>query len=254
MLSPLNAPATSPPAWPSRSPSPATAMTGAAAREASAPAPKLVPADQPQRGLVGRQKRNYTSRLMSIDWNKLYEGGREYRPMSDLLLEDILAKTALRTGRALDIGCGTGELAIKLAQHGFTVTGTDVSSVALDKARIVARDENIEFLEAATANLRNTLIDSWQFELITCEPVFAFIEEKENFLDWVKCHLPSRGWFLLITPVLHTGRHYNERDRRIGVNLNEVTTMLHSQFRTVTEVHREYFGLQGDERTFIAKP
>jgi len=42
-------------------------------------------------------------------------------------------------GRALDLGCGTGTNAIYLAQHGFDVTGIDVSRQAIALARRKAR-------------------------------------------------------------------------------------------------------------------
>jgi SAM-dependent methyltransferase len=38
-------------------------------------------------------------------------------------------------GRAIDLGCGTGTNAIRMAQHGWQVTGIDVSAVALARAR-----------------------------------------------------------------------------------------------------------------------
>ncbi len=44
----------------------------------------------------------------------------------------------LRSGRALDLGCGLGQNAIWLAEHGFEVTACDLSSVGLDKARAAA--------------------------------------------------------------------------------------------------------------------
>ena len=43
--------------------------------------------------------------------------------------------SGLAPGRALDLGCGEGADAIWLAQQGWEVTGVDISTVALDRAR-----------------------------------------------------------------------------------------------------------------------
>ncbi|SDG56283.1 class I SAM-dependent methyltransferase [Klenkia brasiliensis] len=47
--------------------------------------------------------------------------------------------TELAPGRALDVGCGEGGDAIWLAARGWQVTATDVSPVALERAREAAR-------------------------------------------------------------------------------------------------------------------
>jgi SAM-dependent methyltransferase len=47
----------------------------------------------------------------------------------------LVARVAdLRPGTALDVGCGEGADAIWLAEHGWLVTGVDVSTVALERA------------------------------------------------------------------------------------------------------------------------
>ncbi|MEV8403175.1 class I SAM-dependent methyltransferase [Streptomyces niveus] len=48
--------------------------------------------------------------------------------------------TGMRPGRALDLGCGEGADAIWLAAQGWRVTASDISGVALDKARRHAAD------------------------------------------------------------------------------------------------------------------
>jgi SAM-dependent methyltransferase len=47
------------------------------------------------------------------------------------------------TGRALDLGCGTGTNAIYLAQHGFDVTAIDVSRRAIALAKRKARSAEL---------------------------------------------------------------------------------------------------------------
>jgi SAM-dependent methyltransferase len=49
----------------------------------------------------------------------------------------------LSPGKALDVGCGTGDNAIYLAQHGWQVTGVDFVPKAVEKARAKADAANV---------------------------------------------------------------------------------------------------------------
>ena len=49
----------------------------------------------------------------------------------------------LRTGTALDAGCGTGAEAVWLSTHGWHVTGADISRSALTKARARAAESPV---------------------------------------------------------------------------------------------------------------
>lgn len=57
----------------------------------------------------------------------------------------VLADTApgLAPGRALDLGCGEGGDSVWLAEHGWRVTGVDVSATALDRAREVSESRGL---------------------------------------------------------------------------------------------------------------
>ncbi|BBZ47824.1 class I SAM-dependent methyltransferase [Mycobacterium parmense] len=61
----------------------------------------------------------------------------------------------LPPGSALDLGCGTGDTSIYLAERGWTVTGVDYVSQALDKARAKARaaKASINFVRADVTRL-----------------------------------------------------------------------------------------------------
>jgi SAM-dependent methyltransferase len=63
---------------------------------------------------------------------------------------------ALPTGTALELGCGTGDSSIYLAQHGWQVTGVDFVPTALEKARAKARAANatVDFVHADVRQLR----------------------------------------------------------------------------------------------------
>jgi SAM-dependent methyltransferase len=65
-------------------------------------------------------------------------------------------------GRALDLGCGTGIWAVELAKRGWEVTGIDITSKAIRRARERARERGVEirFIEGDVAALRAEGIDS----------------------------------------------------------------------------------------------
>ena len=59
-------------------------------------------------------------------------------PLPKSLKDLIEGDTALPTGTALDIGCGTGDNSIYLAKHGWQVTGVDYVEKPVNKARAKA--------------------------------------------------------------------------------------------------------------------
>jgi SAM-dependent methyltransferase len=72
-------------------------------------------------------------------------------------LQDLLEGTSttppLPAGAALDLGCGTGDSSIYLAQHGWKVTGVDFVPKALEKARAKAGNLSIDFVQADVTQL-----------------------------------------------------------------------------------------------------
>jgi SAM-dependent methyltransferase len=50
------------------------------------------------------------------------------------VVELVEGKTPLSPGRALDLGCGTGNEVAYLARHGWTATGVDLVQIAIDRA------------------------------------------------------------------------------------------------------------------------
>jgi SAM-dependent methyltransferase len=87
-------------------------------------------------------------------WNDAYRATPPWeigRPQPGFV--ELIKKGELQPGSVLDIGCGTGENAIFLAESGYIVTGVDAAPIALDVARVKAKTRNVraEFL------LRNAL-------------------------------------------------------------------------------------------------
>jgi SAM-dependent methyltransferase len=75
--------------------------------------------------------------------------------------------TAPRTGKALDVGCGTGDTSIYLARHGWNVTAVDFVERALRKARTktAAAGVSVRYVQADVTRLGSYDIGSG-FELV----------------------------------------------------------------------------------------
>ena len=133
-------------------------------------------------------------------WQKRYETGDTPwdtgRP--DHNLTDLVKHRPIAPCKALEIGCGTGLHALWLAARGFTVTGVDISPLAIERARSLN--------EAAEARCR-FLAGDFLSETIPRGPFgFAFDrgcfhsfdsrEERRLFARRVAAHLaPSGLWF-----------------------------------------------------------
>jgi cyclopropane fatty-acyl-phospholipid synthase-like methyltransferase len=59
-------------------------------------------------------------------------------------LVEIVQTGELSPGRAIDLGCGEGDNAIFLAEHGFQVTAVDFAPSAIAKARAKASDAGVD--------------------------------------------------------------------------------------------------------------
>jgi SAM-dependent methyltransferase len=71
------------------------------------------------------------------------------------MVEGTSDQPPLPAGSALDLGCGTGDSSIYLAQHGWKVTSVDFVPKALDKARAkaAAAGLSINFVQADVTHL-----------------------------------------------------------------------------------------------------
>ncbi|MFF2205229.1 class I SAM-dependent methyltransferase [Streptomyces sp. NPDC058145] len=86
--------------------------------------------------------------ITRTDWSEHYIQGRGFRRLGDdekkLILEHVPAPEG---GRALDVGCGTGELAAYLASLGYAVDALDFAGSAIARAREEhARLEQVRWL------------------------------------------------------------------------------------------------------------
>ncbi len=86
---------------------------------------------------------------------------------------------------ALDIGCGTGVLAVRLAQLGLQVTALDASEPMLELARCTARQAGvaagITLKLGDAAGVANSF-EAGTFDLIVCHNVLEFVDDPATTL------------------------------------------------------------------------
>jgi SAM-dependent methyltransferase len=92
-------------------------------------------------------------------WTSLAAQGRNVHGEADLV-ETLLSESG--GTRVLDAGCGTGRVAIELAQRGFSVTGVDADAAMLTAA--MAKAPALTWLEADLGELQDRL--DAEFDLV----------------------------------------------------------------------------------------
>lgn len=97
-----------------------------------------------------------------LEWDRRYAEG-DYRPRSwpSPFLEEWIDR--LPSGRALDLACGAGRNALRLAEAGYQVEGFDISQAAIDMARRESSRRGLEVtwrvVDLDTADLARSSYD-----------------------------------------------------------------------------------------------
>lgn len=86
--------------------------------------------------------------------------------MFNRLLFELILERIPKGGRALEVGCGTANMSLLLADHGYSVVATDVDEdvIAYSRERIKLSDANIQFEQISMFELSSHWPDGY-FEL-----------------------------------------------------------------------------------------
>lgn len=120
---------------------------------------------------------------------------------ADFNLIETVTNTPIAPCKALEIGCGTGDNSIWLATYGFNVVATDVSDVALDKAREKAAQAHVTCDFRQIDFLRNR-VDGAPFGFIFdrgCFHAFGSDDERNQFAQNAAAHLAEGGLWLSLS-------------------------------------------------------
>jgi 2-polyprenyl-3-methyl-5-hydroxy-6-metoxy-1,4-benzoquinol methylase len=108
-----------------------------------------------------------------------------------------LDKAGTKTGRLLDIGCGAGQLCEKAQRMGLTPVGMDISSAAIERARIANPD--IEFKNHSVEEFPWP-VQPDHFDVVTSFEVIEHLLHPADLIRGAHIALRPGGYLALSTP------------------------------------------------------
>lgn len=151
---------------------------------------------------LGCAKGGENKAMIEERYNKRYKAGDTPWDIGkpDFNLIQTIDKMIIKPCKALDIGCGTGDNTIWLAQNNFDVTGIDTSEVAIEKAIEKAQKASVKCTFVVMDFLTNK-VEGAPFGFIFDRGCFHSLntdEERKSFAENVAAHLENDGLWLSI--------------------------------------------------------
>lgn len=129
-------------------------------------------------------------------YDYLYQD-KDYEKECDFL-EEIFSKYSRKTKSILDLGCGTGGHAIKLAERGYDVLGVDRSEQMIGKAKKKTKESGL-MLRFLKSDIKDLSIDERFDSVISMFAVISYQTKNadlERFCRIAKNHLKKDGLFI----------------------------------------------------------
>ncbi|MDG1709065.1 MAG: class I SAM-dependent methyltransferase [Emcibacteraceae bacterium] len=128
---------------------------------------------------------------MSDDWDDYADDWDENEGViiyAAHTLETLTAEVDLAGLDILDLGCGTGNLAVQMAEGAKHVVGVDTSVKMIE----ILKAKEIENIKTYHLELTSGVL-SEKFDLITASSVFAFVPDFDEALVMLKGYLKPGG-------------------------------------------------------------
>lgn len=135
-------------------------------------------------------------------YRKRYESGNTPwdAGQPDFNLIEIVTKNPILSCKVLEVGCGTGDNSIWLAQNRFQVIGTDISDIAIERAKGKASKANVKCNFILVDFLKNK-IEGTPFGFVFDRGFFHSFSSEDDlrrFAQNTAAHLEDSGLWLTI--------------------------------------------------------
>jgi SAM-dependent methyltransferase len=137
------------------------------------------------------------------DWDSLYRNEKVqmmpwYYESLDADLEQELEKRKIRTGRILDLGTGPATQAMELYRRGLSVTGSDLSSAAIQRAKKTYAESN-DNMVFVVDNILDSRLSNDGFDYIFDRGCFHVMpaDKRSTYVGEIKRILRKHGLLFL---------------------------------------------------------
>jgi len=133
-------------------------------------------------------------------YNKVYVKGEKkhfttYREESSTSeIKEVIKQISWKSKNVLDVGCGTGYFAFKVAKKGAKVLGIDFSTEAIEIAKSQHFHPNLEFKKADVSKIKE------KFDVIVSNGTLEHMDDPLKTLKLFKKHLKLNGSIIITSP------------------------------------------------------
>jgi 2-polyprenyl-3-methyl-5-hydroxy-6-metoxy-1,4-benzoquinol methylase len=150
-------------------------------------------------------------------WNDFYSDKDKpvpfFKNIPDENLVSYFDEGILKTGKALDIGCGKGRNSFYIAQMGFEVDAVDFSKTSIDLAKEIAKEQSIKvnFINQSIFDFENILSS---YDFIYDSGCLHHIKphRRNQYLKIISKYLKQDGYFAMICFNLDGGENISDYD------------------------------------------
>lgn len=135
-------------------------------------------------------------------WAGLYARKASFRDRLELFV-DAVRRAARPGARVLDVGCGTGNISLALAECGYGVLGLDGAPEMIRVARDEAQRRGLKSVEFREADITRLALRRGAFDAIVCSSVIEYVPDDAGLLLEMCALLKPGGRLVLSVP--HAG-------------------------------------------------
>lgn len=159
----------------------------------------------------------------------------------DFLVEEL----SLQPGDSiLDIGCGTGRHSIQLAKRGYSVTGLDLSSEMLSRAKDAARSAGVSVNWIHSDATKFALSSKYNSAICLCEGAFGLLGQNDDSIGQplsILCNIsrslkPEAKAMFTVLNAMAMIRRYSNEDVAKGC-FDPLTMVAYSEFPPQDGLH-----------------